>query len=172
MNLALTFVFQDNRAGIDLTWYKTNTTNQRIFVSVPEGSGFATGVINAGNIQNSGIEASLSLTPVRSKNVEWNTQLNYTRNRNKVIELTPILATGVYTLTDGGVNNYDMVIREGYSFGEIGGKGFKYLNGKMVVNADGVPIGADTVLGNPAPDFTLGWNNTVRFGQLLCRRID
>jgi hypothetical protein len=72
----------------------------------------------------------------------------------------------VYTLTDGGVNNYDMVIRQGYSFGEIGGKGFKYVDGKMVVSADGVPLaGADTVLGNPAPDFTLGWNNTIKMGN-------
>jgi hypothetical protein len=112
------------------------------------------------------IEATLSLTPVRSSKLEWTTQLNFTRNVNEVLELTPLLADGVYTLTDGGVNNYDMVIREGHPFGEIGGKGFKYLNGKMVVNADGVPVaGADTVLGNPAPDFILGWNNTVRFGN-------
>ncbi|HLP95388.1 MAG TPA: SusC/RagA family TonB-linked outer membrane protein [Saprospiraceae bacterium] len=158
--------FWNNRAGIDLTWYKTNTTNQRIVVSVPQGSGLSTAIINAGDIQNSGIEATLSLTPVRTSKLEWNTQLNFTRNVNKVVELTPLLADGVYTLTDGGVNNYDMVIREGYAFGEIGGKGFKYLNGKVVVNADGVPLaGADTVLGNPAPDFTLGWNNTLRFGN-------
>ncbi len=158
--------FWNNRAGLDLTWYKTNTTNQRIVVSVPQGSGLSQAIINAGDIQNSGIEATLSLTPVRSSKLEWTTQLNFTRNVNEVLELTPLLADGVYTLTDGGVNNYDMVIREGHPFGEIGGKGFKYLNGKMVVNADGVPVaGADTVLGNPAPDFILGWNNTVRFGN-------
>ena len=158
--------FWNNRAGIDLTWYKTNTTNQRIVVSVPEGSGLSTAIINAGDIQNSGIEASLRLTPVQSGKIEWTTQLNFTTNTNKVVKLTPLLADGVYTLTDGGVNNYDMVIREGYSFGEIGGKGFTYLNDKIVVSADGVPLaGADTVLGNPAPDFTLGWNNTLKIGN-------
>jgi TonB-linked SusC/RagA family outer membrane protein len=158
--------FWNNRAGIDLTWYKTNTTNQRIVVAVPQGSGLSSAIINAGDIQNSGIEASLSLTPVRNDKMEWTTQLNFTHNKNEVIELTPLLADGVYTLTDGGVNNYDMVIRQGYSFGEIGGKGFKYLNGKMVVSADGVPLaGADTVLGNPTPDFTLGWNNNIKMGN-------
>jgi TonB-linked SusC/RagA family outer membrane protein len=158
--------FWNNRAGLDLTWYKTNTTNQRIVVAVPQGSGLSSAIINAGDIQNSGIEASLSLTPVRNDKMEWTTQLNFTHNKNEVIELTPLLADGVYTLTDGGVNNYDMVIRQGYSFGEIGGKGFKYLNGKMVVSADGVPLaGADTVLGNPTPDFTLGWNNNIKMGN-------
>ena len=159
--------FLNNRAGIDLTWYKTNTTNQRIQVSVPQGSGLTYGIINAGDIQNTGIEATLTLTPVRSEKIEWNTQINYTLNRNKVIELTPLLNQGVYTLTDGGVNNYDMVIREGHPFGEISAKGFRYLNGSIVVGADGVPVaGADTVVGNPAPKFILGWNNTVKLGPI------
>jgi TonB-linked SusC/RagA family outer membrane protein len=158
--------FWDNRAAIDLTWYKTNTTNQRIVVAVPQGSGLSTAIINAGDIQNSGIEASLSLTPMRSRKMEWTTQVNFTTNKNKVVELTPLLNNGVYTLTDGGVNNYDMVIRKGFAFGEIGGKGFTYMNGKIVVSPAGVPLaGADTVLGNPAPDFTLGWNNNFRVGD-------
>lgn len=158
--------FWNNRAGIDLTWYKTNTTNQRIVVSVPQGSGLSSAIINAGDIQNSGIEASLWMNPVSNRKLDWMTQVNFTRNRNEVIELTPLLADGVYVLTGGGVNNYSMVIREGYSFGEIGGKGFRYQNGKIVVSDNGVPLaGADTVLGNPAPDFTLGWNNTVKMGN-------
>lgn len=159
--------FWQNRAGIDLAWYKTNTTNQRIVVGAPLGSGLSSFVINAGDIQNSGIEATLSLTPVRRKSFEWSTNLNFTRNVNEVVALTPLLADGVYVLTDGGVNNYDMVIREGYAFGEIGGKGFRRNpSGNIVVTADGVPLaGADTVLGNPAPDFLLGWNNNLSFGN-------
>lgn len=159
--------FLNNRVGIDLTWYKTNTTNQRIEVSVPIGSGLNRAIVNAGDIQNQGIEATLTLVPVRRQKFEWLTNINFTRNKNEVKELTPILNNGTYTITDGGVNNYDMVIRVGHPYGEIGGKGFQYLNGAMVVNADGVPLaGADTVLGNPAPDFTLGWNNTINFGNI------
>jgi outer membrane receptor protein involved in Fe transport len=158
--------FWQNRASLDLAWYKTNTTNQRIQVGAPLGSGLSSFVINAGDIQNSGIEASLGLTPVQTSKLTWTTQLNFTRNVNEVIELTPLLADGVFVLTDGGVNNYDMVIRKGHPYGEIAGKDFKYLNGSIVVGADGTPVaGADTVLGNPAPDFTLGWNNTIRFGN-------
>ena len=158
--------FWNNRAGIDLTWYKTNTTNQRIEVSVPIGSGLNRAIVNAGDIQNQGIEATFTLVPVRSQKFEWVSNLNFTRNKNEVKELTPILNNGTYTITDGGVNNYDMVIRVGHPYGEIAGKGFQYVNGKMVVSPEGVPLaGADTVLGNPAPDFTLGWNNTINFGN-------
>ena len=159
--------FWDNRAGLDLAWYRTNTLNQRIEIDLTKGSGYSRGIINAGNIQNKGIEATLSLVPVRTSTMEWSTNLNYTRNRNMVLELTPQLADGVYTLTDGGVNNYDMVIREGYAYGEISAKGFTYLNGKIVVDADGRPLaGKDTVMGNPAPDYTLGWNNSLSFGNV------
>ncbi len=158
--------FWQNRASLDLAWYKTNTTNQRIQVGAPLGSGLSSFVINAGDIQNSGVEASLGLTAVQTSKLTWTTQLNFTRNVNEVVELTPLLADGVFVLTDGGVNNYDMVIRKGHPYGEIAGKDFKYLNGSIVVGADGTPVaGADTVLGNPAPDFTLGWNNTIRFGN-------
>lgn len=158
--------FWQNRASLDLAWYKTNTTNQRIQVGAPLGSGLSSFVINAGDIQNSGIEASLGLTVLQTSKLQWTTQLNFTRNVNEVVELTPLLSDGVFVLTDGGVNNYDMVIRKGHPYGEISGKDFKYLNGSIVVGADGTPVaGADTVLGNPAPDFTLGWNNTIRFGN-------
>lgn len=158
--------FWQNRASLDLAWYKTNTTNQRIQVGAPLGSGLSSFVINAGDIQNSGIEASLGLTVLQTSKLQWTSQLNFTRNVNEVVELTPLLSDGVFVLTDGGVNNYDMVIRKGHPYGEISGKDFKYLNGSIVVGADGTPVaGADTVLGNPAPDFTLGWNNTIRFGN-------
>ncbi len=64
---------------------------------------------------------------MQTSKLEWTTQLNFTRNVNEVVELTPLLADGVYTLTDGGVNNYDMVIRKGIPYGEIGGKGLHVL---------------------------------------------
>ncbi len=158
--------FWSNRAGLDLTYYKTNTTNQRIEIEVPQGSGLQRAIINAGDIQNQGIEATLTLVPVRNSKLEWTSNINYTRNTNLVKALSPLLNTGTYILTGGGVNNYSMVIREGHPFGEIGGKGFKYIDGKIVVDANGVPqAGLDTVLGNPAPDFTLGWNNSLKMGN-------
>jgi TonB-linked SusC/RagA family outer membrane protein len=159
--------FWQNRAGLDLTWYRTNTINQRIVVSAPRGSGQQSFTVNAGDIQNSGIEAMLSLVPVRVSGFEWSTNITYTRNVNEVIELTPLLSDGTFTLTDGGVNNYDMVIREGYAFGEIRGRGFaRAPNGAIYVTDEGVPIaGADTVLGNSNPDFLLGWNNTLSLGN-------
>jgi iron complex outermembrane receptor protein len=79
--------FFNNRVGLDVSWYKKNTFNQIMRLSAPSTSGVSSRLINAGNIQNQGIEVMLTGTPVRNKNFEWNTTFNFSRNRNKVIDL-------------------------------------------------------------------------------------
>jgi iron complex outermembrane receptor protein len=81
--------FFNNRLGIDAAYYKKNTHNQIIGLPTPVESGVSTRLINAGNIQNQGIELLLNATPVKSRNFTWNMTVNYTRNRNKIIELAP-----------------------------------------------------------------------------------
>ncbi len=156
-----------NRLGFDITFYKSNTTNQRLSIAAPFGSGYTAYIINAGDIQNSGIEAAVNYTPVRSSKFEWNTSLNFTRNVNKVIKLDDRLSDGVFTISGAGVNNYAMVIKEGGQFGDILGKKFmRDANGNIMLDADNKPISGDLdIVGNPNPDFMLGWNNNIRFGN-------
>ncbi|MCW3091232.1 MAG: SusC/RagA family TonB-linked outer membrane protein [Ferruginibacter sp.] len=88
--------FFNNRLGIDAAYYKKNTYNQIFSLPAAAESGVGSRIINAGNIQNQGIEIVLTGTPIRSKNFQWNTTVNFTRNRNKIIELAP------------GVNSYEL----------------------------------------------------------------
>lgn len=81
--------FFNNRLGLDMAWYKKNSFNQLLGLPVPPESGVGAQLINAGNIQNQGIEILLSATPVQSKNFNWDLTVNFTRNRNKIIELAP-----------------------------------------------------------------------------------
>ena len=81
--------FLNNRLGFDLTWYKKNSRNQIIDLSANQESGVSARNINAGNIQNQGIELLITAQPIKSKNVNWNMTYNFTRNRNKIIELYP-----------------------------------------------------------------------------------
>ncbi len=152
-----------NRLGFDITFYKSNTTNQRLSIAAPFGSGFTQYIINAGDIQNSGIEAAVNYTPVRSSKFEWNTSLVFTRNVNKVVKLDDRLSDGIFTISGAGVNNYAMVIKEGGEFGDILGKKFvRSEDGSIVVGADNKPLSGDfDIVGNPNPDFMLGWNNTI-----------
>lgn len=79
--------FLKNRIGVDIAWYKKNTFNQVINLGVPSESGASSRVINAGNVQNQGIEVMLTAQPVRSRDFQWTTTFNFTRNRNTVIDV-------------------------------------------------------------------------------------
>lgn len=81
--------FLQSRVGIDFTLYQDNTKNQILEIPAPVESGVSSILINAGNIQNRGIELAIDATPVRTNNFSWNTALNYSRNRNKIVELYP-----------------------------------------------------------------------------------
>lgn len=79
--------FLNNRFGFDVTYYATNTFNQILAASVSTATGFNSQYVNAGNIQNKGVELSAYIVPVRTKDFSWNINVNWTRNRNKVVEL-------------------------------------------------------------------------------------
>ncbi len=160
--------FLNNRLSLDLTWYKTNTRNQYFDFAAPLGSGLSRFFVNAGNIENKGIEIALGYDVLRTSTTKWNSSLNMTRNRNKVIELLPELG-GQYEITQAGVNNYSLRIREGGSYGDIYGQTFqRAADGSIMVDDNGKPqTGGFKFLGNPNPDFLAGWNNTVEIKDFI-----
>ncbi len=78
-----------NRIGIDFTYYKENTYNQ--ILAIPENyyTGVSSRLINAGNIQNKGVEIALNTTPIKYRDFSWFVNINYARNRNTIIDLAP-----------------------------------------------------------------------------------
>ncbi|HEU4607249.1 MAG TPA: hypothetical protein VFS31_04015, partial [Chitinophagaceae bacterium] len=87
--LGLEMRFLKSRVGFDVTVYQDNTKDQILPIDAPIESGATSILINAGNIQNKGVEISIDATPVSTDNFRWNTALNYSRNRNKIVELYP-----------------------------------------------------------------------------------
>jgi len=81
--------FLDNRLGFDVAWYKKNAFNQILSLNTNVETGVSNRTINAGNIQNQGIELLLTAQPIKSKNFNWNMTFNLTHNRNKIISLYP-----------------------------------------------------------------------------------
>ena len=158
--------FIKNKLGIDITWYKSNTKNQYFELQSPTpGTGVNTFNLNAGNIQNSGIEATVDFNANLTRQLKWTTALNITSNKNKIVELTPQLG-GKYEITGAGVNNYALIISQGGSFGDIKGKKFlRDASGNIVVDPlTGKPQAGDfDVVGNPNPKLVLGWSNSFAF---------
>jgi outer membrane receptor protein involved in Fe transport len=119
MELGFDFRFLDSRLNLDLSIYKTSTENQFIQIGAPMGSGYTHYLVNAGVIENQGLEAVLEVVPVRNDNFEYSFSFVFTKNTNTVKELHEDLPNGEFYLTEPGVNNYAMLIREGGSFGDI-----------------------------------------------------
>lgn len=163
----------NNRLGLDLTYYKTNTIDQFLQINAPLGSGFTQYLVNAGDIQNSGIEALLSYEILDRSDITWNASLNYTSNVNEIKSLHPELDDGVFFINSAGVNSYAMVVREGGSFGDIYGRKFaRDDSGRILIDAEGRPRpteGALEFVGNPNPDFMLGFNNQINYKSITLR---
>lgn len=79
--------FFDERLNFDIAYYKTNTYNQIMSVGAVSESGASTQMINAGNIQNQGVEVQIEGTPIRTKDWRWTIGGNFTLNRGKVVEI-------------------------------------------------------------------------------------
>lgn len=163
--------FFNYRVDFDFTYYKTNTKNQLFTLPSSAGATYKYYYVNAGNIQNQGIEASLGVTPVLTNDFQWKTLLNFSTNRNKVIALHPDLKTFIYG-DEGFSSSYSMRLVEGGSMGDIYGKAFKRdANGRIVytkdVDGDQVPVvigsGNTEKVGNSNPDFMLGWGNSLGY---------
>lgn len=155
-----------NKLGIDLTFYKSNSKNQLLKVATPASSGFSSAYINAGNIQNTGVEVMLNYKAISTNKFTWDLGLNYAYNQSKVITLDPSIRY-IYLGSTSNVRTATPVIREGGEFGDLYGYKWKRLNGSYVVNDNGVPVREDTVskLGNYNPKVSIGFTNTFKYGN-------
>ncbi|PUV26202.1 SusC/RagA family TonB-linked outer membrane protein [Sphingobacterium athyrii] len=155
--------FFANRLGFDLTVYKSNTINQLLSLGLPMASGYSRQYINAGNIENRGIEVQLTASPLKKENLEWQTTLNFAANTNKVIELHE--KTKRATISEN-TKYASVVVNEGERYGDL--YGYKWIRdeqtGKYVVDNGGLPVvEANQKLGNFNPKALLGWSNSVRY---------
>ena len=115
--VGLDFRTLNNRVNLDVTYYKENTKDQIMEISVPSISGVNKQLINAGNIQNQGFEVALNTIPFQNQDWEWGLNFTWTKNNSKIIELHPDAAE--YIELQGQVNNYDYRIG---SVAKVGGE--------------------------------------------------
>lgn len=175
--IGLEMAFLRNRLGFDVSYYHTNTVDQIIPVSTSTATGYSSKFVNAGNMENKGVELSLYGTPVKTTNFSWNVNVNWTRYRTKVLELyndSKNLQLGTF---QGGVSINATL---GESYPTIQGKTYNMLDatGKVVpwdgsgpklVGSSGYYSATTTttnVIGNVNPDWIGGIYNTFRYKNL------
>jgi TonB-linked SusC/RagA family outer membrane protein len=145
------FSLLKGRLGFELTYYKKNINDFLLLTTPPPSSGFAQEWENAGNLSNTGVELGMNARPVESKNVVWNTSINFWLNRSLVTKLNvaPVQLGSV-----GGVLLGEYLIEQGKSATQIIG-----LNGHGV-----------GVLGNAEARFQMNtYNEVTLFNKLSLR---
>lgn len=158
--------FLSDRVGIDFTYYDKITTNQIMPVAVSRSTGFDKRWINAGEIENEGIELMLRGAPFRSEDgFNWDITLNYAQDNSVVNELYKDLESYEMTYAWG----VSIQARPGEEFGEIYGTGFvRDENDEIIIGTNGMPVRSPqpVSIGNVMPDFTGGLRNTFGYKNI------
>ena len=190
IELGTNLSFLNDMVNFDFAWYRTNTFNQILRIPYVVETGYTQRLINAGNIQNQGIEVLLNVTPIRTKDLRWDMSVNFTRNRGKIIEFYPGIkqyemmgdydGAGVWAYEGGdfGVLTANASYRKrdpktGLPILRVGPRDtstdpetkhdfqtYSWVN--SVFNADTPRVN----IGRVEPNFLAGWNTNLRWKDL------
>ena len=182
----------NNRLGLDATFYKENTRDQIMSVSLPGATGVSSAFINAGNIQNMGIELALNTTPVETRNFAWDLNFTWTKNWSKIIELSDLVANYIALQGNADYGNYRIgsVAKVGGTYGILMSdslplKDYTYDEDGNITGGSGLPVlynwqrnygttlyrrsGKIEEVGNSVPDFLGSVNTGIRFKRFQIR---
>ncbi|MGE7777905.1 SusC/RagA family TonB-linked outer membrane protein [Chitinophaga sp. NPDC101104] len=153
--------FFKNRLSVDFSYYQNKSKDQILSIPISAASGFTSKVVNAGTIQNKGVELSLRGTPIQtSYGLSVELYGTYTKNKSEVISLLP----GVDQIVLGGFGGMSIVAAVGKPYGTFYSQDIqKTPDGKVIVSpTTGEPLltPASVYLGNYNPDYmaSLGTN--------------
>lgn len=153
--------FLQNRISFDFAYYDSKTTNQIIGVPSDWATGASSMMINAGCLQNNGIELSARFQPVKTKNWSWDIDVNWSKNWNELVELAD--GVNVWQLNSNNTigNKVFIYAYPGGELGRIYGYGLQTApKGAFYYDADGRKVDCsgqhivDTTTGNPILDAT------------------
>lgn len=158
--------FFNDRLGFDLAYYNTISDNQILSVPLDYATGYSSQYINAGKVQNRGIEAMLYVSPIKTTNFEWKTTFTYSKNKNEILELAAGIEGGEEQVlaTSGTVS---IIGKVGGSTGDMYGYGFvRNEDGKIIYDAKtGLPVRPEkeTLIGNAYADWKGGILNQFKY---------
>lgn len=210
-NAGLDLSLYYGRVDFTIDFYQKQTTDMLLQLSIPSYLGgtnwndIRAPFANVGRMENKGFDLALTTRNVATKKFEWTTNLTFSRNRNKILELDaesriywrnlywysefqtatrtsvglPVgmfygyVMEGLFT-DQNDILNHAVQVSDGNITSEnpygrnlvnktqgvwIGDAKFKDLNGDGVIDVDD-----QTIIGDPNPDFTFGFNNNFTYG--------
>jgi hypothetical protein len=154
-----------NRLNFDLSLYKTNTENQIFNVPQSTATGVNYATVNAGEIQNKGIEIALSGKPVKIENFTWDLGVNWSKNENTVVSLNQGRDNLLLANFQGGASLNATV---GESYGTLRGTDYTYdASGNKVIDANGFYVlNKNQVIGNTQAKWIGGISNRFTYKNI------
>ncbi len=165
LEFGLELRFFGNRLGFDAAYYTQTTNNEIMPANYSWSTGYSSGVVGTGSVQNKGLELQINGTPIRSSKLTWNASFNLTSVHNKILQTdannNPI-SLGQNRATLGNATTAFVV---GQAGPQIMAYDYKYLNGQIVVDASGLPVRGDLInMGTVLPTLYGGLNNEFIVG--------
>jgi len=174
--LGLELSLLEDRVGLDFTYYDIRSRDQVINIPLSNTSGYGSRAINAGEIKNQGIEVMLRGTPLKLANgFKWNINVNFSRNRSSVVELTE----GINAIVQSAPGEEaTLEARVGERMGALYGPGFERvqsgpLKGEIIISSNGDPLKTTSpiYLGNFNSDWTAGISNEFTYKGFYARAL-
>ncbi|RBL89117.1 SusC/RagA family TonB-linked outer membrane protein [Chitinophaga flava] len=158
--------FFRNRASLEVSYYDRKSIDLLTpNTPVSAATGFSVVSMNAGSMQSKGLEVTLGVTPIKTKDLTWNLSLNYSKISNKVVNL----ANGINFFQLAGFTTPGIFAYPGQDYGVIYGTHFEYNDkGQMLIDEEGYPIISNTPgpIGNISPKWRGGITSTLNYKGL------
>jgi len=163
IEIGLEMKFLKNRLGLDLTWYNKKSTDEILPAPASITSGYEGATLNIGELRNTGFEALITGTPVKTNDFTWTTSINASINDNKVLSLADGQASFSVGTSRTGKGFTKNVV--GYAAAQVMAFDNKYdASGKVVLDANGVPVTGDLVAwGSAYHKWIGGWSNEFTY---------
>ena len=172
-NIGLDFGFWNNRVNLSVDWYVQNTSDLLMQKQIPVTNGYLSTWSNVGKTKNTGLEIVLNTQNIQKKNFSWSSDVTFATNKEEIVELADgnerDIANGWfvgyptkvhYALDKLGIwqlGEEEEAAKYGYKPGQVKNRD---------VTGDGKITSDDRiVIGDPRPDFTIGFNNRFKIGD-------
>src|SRR5699024_5336560 len=157
--------FLNRRVEVDFTYYSKETEDLIMPVEISPSSGFSYKYMNAGRMENNGIELMLSGVPVLNDDFEWRASINFSKNNNTVKDLYGDLDAVVL---GNAPFNVSVAAMKGEEYGQIRGTDFVYDDdGNKVVDENGLYVSTPVAnLGSILPDYNMGIRNIFTYKNI------
>ena len=155
----------NGRLSLDATYYYNRTKNQILNAPFDPTTGFTKGVINSGAVSNRGVELTLNATPIKTKDWEWNTTFTWSKNKNKIEELSEF-ADERQTIGSYVSGNVYIIGTKGGTTGDLWGYKLKRNEaGEVIIGSTGMPERPSEIeyVGCALADWKGGFNTTLRY---------